>query len=302
MVDTAAVRALRSMDLIPYVLENPGVSIAELSARFSVTQAQIESDLQLVFMCGLPGYTPYELIDVAFEDGVVSIIDPQVLDKPRKFSSNEIVVIALGLKILIDINQTNSTALTKLKQLSDKIAKLGSNKSILMTGDVSAFPFFEIISKAISEQRVLALQYHSLIKDQITQRLVLPEKLYFLNGRLYLSALDIDIDSDRVFKVDLIKECKIGERVAGKKVLESSTETIVILDVQKSNRNFIERNSSIITAMQENGDLIRVHLQVSNLEWIKLTVLSNAPGITVVSPEPLANAVKQSARDLLALY
>ena len=302
MVDTAAVRALRSMDLIPYVLENPGVSIAELSARFSVTQAQIESDLQLVFMCGLPGYTPYELIDVAFEDGVVSIIDPQVLDKPRKFSSNEIVVIALGLKILIDINQTNSTALTKLKQLSDKIAKLGSNKSILMTGDVSAFPFFEIISKGISEQRVLDLQYHSLTKDEITQRKVLPEKLYFLNGSLYLSAIDTDIDSDRVFKVDLIKECKIGERVAGKKVLESSTETIVILDVQKSNRNFIERNSSIITAMQENGDLIRVHLQVSNLEWIKLTVLSNAPGITVVSPEPLANAVKQSARDLLALY
>ena len=302
MVDTAAVRALRSMDLIPYVLENPGVSIAELSAKFSVTQAQIESDLQLVFMCGLPGYTPYELIDVAFEDGVVSVIDPQVLDKPRKFSSNEIVVIALGLKILIDINQTNSTALTKLKQLSEKIAKLGSNKSILMAGDVSAFPFFEIISKSISEQRILDLQYHSLIKDQITQRLVLPKKLYFLNGSLYLSALDIDIDSDRVFKVDLIKECKVGEQMAAKKVLESSIETTVILDVQKQNRNFIERNSSIITAMQENGDSTRVHLQVSNLEWIKLTVLSNAPGITVVSPELLATAVKQSARDLLALY
>ena len=302
MVDTAAVRALRSMDLIPYVLENPGVSIAELSAKFSVTQAQIESDLQLVFMCGLPGYTPYELIDVAFEDGVVSVIDPQVLDKPRKFSSNEIVVIALGLKILIDINQTNSTALTKLKQLSEKIAKLGSNKSILMAGDVSAFPFFEIISKSISEQRILNLQYHSLIKDQITQRLVLPEKLYFLNGSLYLAALDIDIDSDRVFKVDLIKECKVGEQMAAKKVLESFSETTVILDVQKQNRNFIERNSSIITAIQENGDSTRVHLQVSNLEWIKLTVLSNAPGITVVSPELLATVVKQSARDLLALY
>jgi predicted DNA-binding transcriptional regulator YafY len=54
--------------------------------------------------------------------------------------------------------------------------------------------------------------------------------------------------------------------------------------------------------MQQNGDTTRVHLQVSNLEWIKLSVLSNAPGITVISPEPLANAVKQSARDLLALY
>ena len=302
MVDTAALRALRSMDLIPYVLENPGVSIAELSAKFSVTQAQIESDLQLVFMCGLPGYTPYELIDVAFEDGVVSVIDPQVLDKPRKFSSNEIVVIALGLKILIDINQTNSTALSKLKQLSEKIAKLGSNKSILMAGDVSTFPFFEIISKSISEQRILDLQYHSLTKDEITQRKVLPEKLYFLNGSLYLAALDIDIDSYRVFKVDLIKECKVGEQVAAKKVLESSIETTVILDVQKQNRNFIERNSSIITAIQENGDSTRVHLQVSNLDWIKLTVLSNAPGITVVTPELLATAVIQSARDLLALY
>ena len=302
MVDNAAVRALRSMDLIPYVLENPGVSIAELSARFSVTQAQIESDLQLIFMCGLPGYTPYELIDVAFEDGVVSIIDPQVLDKPRKFSSNEIVVIALGLKLLIDINQTNPTPLIKLKQLSEKIAKLGSNKSILMSGDVSKVPYFEIISRAISEQRVLDLQYHSLTKDEITQRKVLPEKLYFLNGSLYLSAIDTDIDSDRVFKVDLIKECKIGVRVAGKKLLESSLETTVVLDVQRQNRMFIERNSSIITAMQENGDLIRVHLQVSNLEWIKLTVLSNAPGITVVSPESLADAVEQSARDLLALY
>ena len=302
MVDTAAIRALRSMDLIPYVLENPGVSIAELSTRFSVTQAQIESDLQLVFMCGLPGYTPYELIDVAFEDGVVSVIDPQVLDKPRKFSSNEIVVIALGLKLLIDINQTNPTALAKLKQLSEKIAKLGSNKSILMSGDVSKVPYFEIISRAIAEQRILNLQYQSLIKDQITQRIVLPEKLYFLNGRLYLSALDIEIDSDRVFKVDLIKECKVGEQMIAKKVVESSIETTVIVDVQKQNRNFIERNSSIITAMQEKGDSTRVHLQVSNLEWIKLTVLSNAPDVTVVSPELLATAIKQSARDLLALY
>ena len=76
MVDNAANRALRTMDLIPYILENPGVSIIKLAKQFSVTEKQIESDLQLVFMCGLPGYTPYELIDLIFEDGVVSIIDP----------------------------------------------------------------------------------------------------------------------------------------------------------------------------------------------------------------------------------
>ena len=107
MVDNAAVRALRTMDLIPYILENPGISISTLAAKFSVTEKQVENDLQLIFMCGLPGYTPYELIDIVFEDGIVSVIDPQVLDKPRRFNKSELIVIALGLQILIDINKLN---------------------------------------------------------------------------------------------------------------------------------------------------------------------------------------------------
>jgi proteasome accessory factor C len=97
MADNAAQRALRTMDLIPYILENPGITTTELAEKFNTTQKQIEKDLQLIFLCGLPGYTPYELIDLTFEDGIVSVIEPQVLNKPRKFSSSEMVVIKLGL-------------------------------------------------------------------------------------------------------------------------------------------------------------------------------------------------------------
>jgi len=38
MTDSAAQRALRTMDLIPYILENPGVSTSHLAMKFSVTQ------------------------------------------------------------------------------------------------------------------------------------------------------------------------------------------------------------------------------------------------------------------------
>ncbi len=55
MVNPASNRALRAMDLIPYVLENPGVSTTELAQNFSVSVKQIEEDLSLIFMCGLPG-------------------------------------------------------------------------------------------------------------------------------------------------------------------------------------------------------------------------------------------------------
>ena len=42
MADNAAQRALRTMDLIPYILENPGITTTELAEKFNTTQKQIE--------------------------------------------------------------------------------------------------------------------------------------------------------------------------------------------------------------------------------------------------------------------
>jgi len=302
MVDTAASRALRTMDLIPYILENPGVHIRKLARQFSVSEKQIESDLQLVFMCGLPGYTPYELIDLIFEDGVVSIIDPQVLDKPRRFTKSELVVIALGLQLLSELSASDSSRLSKIQLLLNKIIKLGGSKSVVFAPSSSKSPFIEVISKAIANKKNLTMQYQSLVKDEISQRSIFPHNLYFMNGNLYLSALDITAKSDRVFKVELIKACESGNESIGEIINEESATSEVILDVQKTHRNFIERNSSIITAIDDQKNSFRVHLKLSNLEWLKRSILSNSPGIKVISPSLLAQEVSQLATALLASY
>jgi len=300
MVDNAANRALRTMDLIPYILENPGVSIGKLAKQFSVTEKQIESDLQLVFMCGLPGYTPYELIDLIFEDGVVSIIDPQVLDKPRRFTKSELVVIALGLQLLGELSISDSARLSKIKLLSNKITQLGGSNSIIFAPSSSKSPFVEVISKAITNKKSLTIQYQSLIKDEVSIRKVFPHNLYFMNGNLYLSAMDLAAKADRVFKVELIKTCEVGNDVSSEVVNENNLTIEVVLDVQKTYKNFIERNSSIITAVEEQKNCFRVHLKLSNLEWLKRSILSNAPGIMVISPSLLAQEVAALATSLLA--
>ena len=302
MVDNAAIRALRTMDLIPYILENPGVSISSLATRFSVTQKQIENDLQLIFMCGLPGYTPYELIDIVFEDGIVSVIDPQVLDKPRRFNKNELIVIALGLQILIEINKSHPTQLEKLQSLSRKISKLGSSNSIMFNAVGTQSAYLDLIARAISERKKLSIKYNSLVKDKKTNRIVDPQRTYFLNGNLYLSAFDLEVRSDRVFKIDLIEDCEIvdfEEYVSSQKPEKTFN---VILDVRKNHRSFIERNSSVISASKELDDGFEVHIQISNLEWLKRSILSNAPGISISSPSHLANEVLESAKSVLALY
>jgi proteasome accessory factor C len=302
MVDNAANRALRTMDLIPYILENPGVSIIKLAKQFSVTEKQIESDLQLVFMCGLPGYTPYELIDLIFEDGVVSIIDPQVLDKPRRFTKSELVVIALGLQLLGELSTSDSARLSKIKLLSNKITQLGGSNSIIFAPSSSKSPFVEVISKAITNKKGLTIQYQSLVKDEVSIRTVFPHNLYFMNGNLYLSAMDLAAKADRVFKVELIKTCEVGDEISSEVVNDNNSTLEVVLDVQKTYKNFIERNSSIITAVEEQKNCFRVHLKLSNLEWLKRSILSNSPGIKVISPSLLAQEVAALATSLLASY
>jgi len=302
MVDVAANRALRTMDLIPFILENPGISIENLAKQFSVTEKQIEDDLQLVFMCGLPGYTPYELIDLVFEDGVVSIIDPQVLDKPRRFSKSELVVIVLGLQILGELNNSNSVRANQIKALSDKIMKLGNSNSVLINSGQNNSPYVDIVLNAISLGKSLIIEYHSMIKDEITNRIILPRYLYFLNGNLYLNALDLDAQADRVFKLNLIKKCEIGSATENQTYENNEYSIQVLLEIDKQFVNFIERNSSVITNIQENKDSYRVDLMVSNMEWLKRSILSYSPGITVISPVLLATEVREVASSLMSAY
>ena len=302
MADNAAQRALRTMDLVPYILENPGISTIDLAAKFSVTQKQIEKDLQLIFLCGLPGYTPYELIDLTFEDGIVSIIEPQVLTKPRNFSSNEMVVIKLGLEILREINVNEPNKLDKISNLLQKVHRETDQDSVLLAKEISSSPYYTVINTAISQRKQLSIEYQSVSKDQLSTRLIVPYNISMLNGNLYLSAYDMDRQSDRVFKLDLISKCEIGERTELDLVKSTSIDQIVELMVDVKLTNFIERNTSIIVDQRLTADGIKVTLKVNNLEWISRAVISYAPNITVISPIALSEMIEQRAKNLLNAY
>ena len=302
MSDTAAVRALRTMDLIPYILEHPGISINHLSKVFNASEKEIEKDLQLAFMCGLPGYTPYELIDLTYEEGVVSIIDPQVLNKPRNFSSSERVVIALGLEILRELNLANADNLKKIDNLSKKFQDTKGEDLLIMVDQNLSFPFLNIINQAIFETRVLTFDYQSVSKDILSSRKVVPHKLYLQNGYLYLSGYDLQAQSDRIFKADQILNCVIGEKSDAQKFDQVKDEEIVEITVDPENLNFIERNSSIIIEQEMSQGQLLVKLRVSNFDWLKRAILSNAPSIKVVSPRSLALEVEQMASNLVSAY
>ena len=302
MADNAAQRALRTMDLIPYILENPGITTNELAEKFNTTQGQIEKDLQLIFLCGLPGYTPYELIDLTFEDGIVSVIEPQVLNKPRNFSSSEIVVIKLGLEILKEINARDLLKLKKIDGILNKINSGADKNSFLLAEQINSTHFYSQISLAISQKRVLKIEYKSLAKDSLSKRIILPGRISMSNGSLYLSAYDIERQSDRVFKMELISSCETGEIFKENPTQANETNQIIELWVDEKMTNFIERNTSIIIAQQKVTGGLQVTLKVNNLEWLARSIMSFVPDIMVISPASLSDRINQRARDVLDTY
>lgn len=302
MAETAGKRALRTMDLIPFIVENPACSIRSLAEKFSVSEDQIEKDLQLIFLCGLPGYTPYELIDIVFDNGIVTVIEPQVLDRPRKFSKSEMVVIVLGLRILSELYPADSTQILKLEKLIAKISALVPTYVSKQTGKSLNSNLLKDLNRAINQSLSLDIEYSSVSKDEITKRNILPVELYLLNGAMYLRAVDIAQSSERVFRADSIKIISIGSVASVQNDSNGEKVSEVSLMVNKSKKLFMERNSSIIKSVEDSKKGFKVSVMVSNVEWLKRCILSNSPGITVAAPSDLATQIEKQARAILAMY
>ena len=301
MVNSASNRALRAMDLIPYIVENPGVSTSELAQKFSVTVKQIEEDLSLIFMCGLPGYTPYDLIDLVFEDGIVSVIDPQVLTKPRNFSKAEHVAIVLGLEILKNLAGDKPDYQLKISQVLSKLNKSVPNIEVVLKNEQS-FQYFQVINKAIKLNMSLQIVYNSESKDEQKIRTVIPVRMFLQNAQVYLVAHDPDSGIEKVFKLSNLTACELGDivKIPSSIVEEESFKVEILVD--DKHRMFIERNSSIIVEQRQIVGATKATIKVQSMDWIKRAVVSNAPGIQVISPPDLASWVKETASKMISLY
>ena len=60
-------RLVRLLNMVPYFQANQRITFAEASADLGVSRRQLEADLNQLWMCGLPGYGPGDLIDIVVD-------------------------------------------------------------------------------------------------------------------------------------------------------------------------------------------------------------------------------------------
>lgn len=74
-------RLSRILALIPYVLGQDSADVEEILERFGYTKDQLTRDLNTVFVCGLPGYGPGDLMEAYIDE------DEVVIDAADYFSN-----------------------------------------------------------------------------------------------------------------------------------------------------------------------------------------------------------------------
>lgn len=307
MSESALDRTARALDLVPYLLEHQGISIAELANVFGVTEKQINQDLVLIHMCGLPGYTPLELIEMYYEDGYVTVSDPQSFKRPRKMGRSEMASILVSLDLLKSLR--NDDIRDEIGKLQKKLlTSLQFENPFVVVQVAEDSLFLQDIEKAIAKSSALRIVYLSGNKDERTERVIFPLEIYRANQATYVNAWCQTSNADRTFRLDRIIKCElISNSEISKTVTEKnliSEQEGALLLISKAARNFIEENRVIIQSAQDviGSDEILVKLNPVDADWLVRTVLGFGGGISVKEPLKLASEIDSRAKAIQKIY
>ena len=188
-------RLTRLIDLVPYISKHQGIAIEELARRFDVSVPELEKDLWLLYCCGLPGQTPLELMEFAFEDGYVSVRNAEELKSPRSLTQIEIATLVMGLDLIS--KEGNGIALELKKKLQNLIS---GQISILPDNTQNHIPEIE---DAIQNNFLLRILYKGSLRE------VIPLELYFENFAWYLKAHCKLAKARRTFRLNRIESVEV---------------------------------------------------------------------------------------------
>lgn len=210
-------RLRRILVLLPYAIRHPGVGIDELSRKFGVKKQDLIADLELVFLCGLPGYGPGDLIDVAVEDDRVFVRMADYFSAPLKLTPAEAVALYAGAAALAELPDMNEAdalrrALAKLGRALG--AGSGDAPPIQVSASSGAGAHLDTLRAALLQERRVKLEYFSASRGELTERDVDPWGLFTALGRWYLIALDHSSGEERMFRADRIRSATILEEAA----------------------------------------------------------------------------------------
>ncbi len=294
--------------LVPYVLAHPGVTITELADRFEVSEGELERDLELLPLCGLPPYTADRLIDVWVVDGAVEIRLAEYFERPLRLTPAEgLALLAAGRGLLsVPGSDTHGPLATALGKLEDALDARGR-----LAVDVGGSDHLEELQAAAAASEQVEIDYYSFARDEMTTRVVDPWRVFHAFGAWYLAAWCHRASAERLFRVDRVRSVRstgrhfdAADRGADMPdlVYRPRPEDLRVTLRLAPSADWVVESYPHEAAEQLDDGSWQVVLAVSEPAWLERLLLSLGPDATVAGPEEAADIAPDAAARILTRY
>jgi proteasome accessory factor C len=311
-------RMTRLLALVPYLTARPeGVLVTEVARDFGVSERQLRSDLELLWMCGLPGYGPGDLIDLSFEGDRVRVTFTAGMVRPLRLTTDEAVALVVALRTLLELpglaeREAVSRALAKVSAAAGHAGDRVTPVAVSVDAREEALA---VVREGLERKRALHLHYYVPTRDERTERTVDPMRLLLVDGRWYLEAWCRRAEGVRLFRLDRVDDVVVLDEPAAPppQAHERDVDNGVYQPDPRSPavRLRLSRGArwvadyypvDAVAAVDDPPGGLAVTVRTEDLAWARRLVASLGGEALVDEPAELAAQIAEEARAALARY
>jgi proteasome accessory factor C len=305
----AGERLRRLLAILAWLARQGRAPVGALAERFGITPEELVADLELAACCGLPPYTPDQLMEIVIEEDEVVAHLGLELARPRRLSAAEGFALATAARAIVDVPGADPDgALARALEKLDAV--LGDRQRLVVELDEP--PYLEALRAAAGAGRQVEIDYHSASHDDTTTRVVDPWVVFTRDGHWYLDAYCHRSGGVRRFRVDRVQSVSdTGEANCHQD--EDSEEppggpfvpgpdVIVATLALDSEGAWVTETIPILEARRLVDGRNAVSLAVVGPAWFERLLLQLGPHAEVLSPAELVGAGARAASRLLERY
>jgi proteasome accessory factor C len=201
-------RLVRLLNMVPYFQANPRVTRAQAAADLGVSVKQLGEDLDQLWLCGLPGYSPGDLIDFGFEGDTIEVTFSAGMDTPLQLTSPEATGLLVALRALADIPGVvdPEAARSAIAKIEAAAGAAGHAHDVAAVDEPAAVESqaAAAVRAAVHDSRALSIDYYAASHDTLSTRIVDPIRIVLVGDQSYLEAWSRDAEGVRLFRFDRI--------------------------------------------------------------------------------------------------
>ncbi|ULE32216.1 helix-turn-helix transcriptional regulator [Mycobacterium sp. IDR2000157661] len=319
-MSTVSTRLVRLLNMVPYFQANPRITYAEAASDLGVSVDQLRDDLNQLWMCGLPGYGPGDLIDFEFSGDTIEVTFTAGIDHPLRLTSPEATGVLVALRALAEVPgmvdpEAARSAIAKIESAAGTVGA-GSPTAAVDEPAPMESEAAAAVRAAVRDDRALAIEYYSASHDQLTSRTVDPIRVVLVGDHSYLEAWCRTAEGVRLFRFDRIVDAQVLDEPATPPppAVQAEPDTSLFSPDNAdpslpSATLLIDRSASWMFDYYPLGVLrelpdgaCEAAMTYASDDWMTRFVLGFGSAVRVLEPAGLAARVRESAAAALSAY